>query len=79
VSCIVTRNYTHFKSSASRSAVCCAEGSVNNEDVTRGNVLGLFAAEICVSKQHKFYHAYDSIICFEDVKVRFGFGRKSMF
>jgi len=29
--------------------------------------------------QHKFYHAYDSIICFEDVKVRFGLGRKSVF
>jgi hypothetical protein len=40
--------------------------------------VGLFAAEVCVSKQHKFYHVYDNIICFEDVKVKFGLGRNSV-
>jgi hypothetical protein len=47
-------------------------------DLTCGNVVGSFVAKVYVSTQHKFCHAYESIICLEDVKLRFGLGRKSV-
>ena len=47
------------------------------KDLTCGNVVRSFTAEVCVSK-HKFHHEYERIICFEDFKVRFGLGRKSV-
>jgi hypothetical protein len=56
--------------------VCCADGSVNNEDLTRGNVVGSF---VFPNNINFTMLTYDSIICFEDVKVRYGFRRKSVF
>jgi hypothetical protein len=49
--------------------------------LTSGNVVYVvsFVPEVCVFTHRKFYHAYDSIICFEDTIVRFGIGRKAVF